>query len=248
MPVRFGSQLVSLLALAWTLLVGASLATAAPPRAPTDHVTDAAGVLSPAARQSLSQRLARYDEDGGHQVIVWIADTAGGQDIEGFAAEAFEAWGVGNEKLDDGLALFVFTEERKLRVEVGYDLESAVTDLVSSRIIRETIVPRIRADDWDGAIVGGIEALVDTVEGRPDALPSAGAPPERGPPEREIGPLQILLYVGLGIGFLILFVTNPRLALMLLYMIGRVGGGGGGAGGFSGRGGRSGGGGATGGW
>jgi uncharacterized protein len=55
----------------------------------------------------------------------------------------------------------------------------------------------------------------------------------------------------LGIGFVILFITNPTLAMYLLFSIlsgGRGGGFGGGGGGFSGGGGRSGGGGATGSW
>jgi uncharacterized protein len=59
------------------------------------------------------------------------------------------------------------------------------------------------------------------------------------------------ILIGLAvIGFLILLVTNPSLALYLLFslMSGGRGGGGGGGGGFSGGGGRSGGGGASGSW
>jgi uncharacterized protein len=55
-----------------------------------------------------------------------------------------------------------------------------------------------------------------------------------------------------GLGFLVLFITNPSLAMYLLFSIlsgGRGGGGGGGGGGgFSGGGGRGGGGGASGSW
>jgi uncharacterized protein len=217
-------------------------------------VTDEAGVVSADVRRSLSERLARYERESGHQVIVWIGRSSGDQSIEQFAVDAFEAWGVGNDKLGDGLALFVLVEDRKLRVEVGYGLEPTVTDLLSDRIIRETIVPRIEAGDWDGAIVGGTEALVDTVEGRPGALGGATQLRERGPPQRrDVSTAEIVVMVVLGIGFLILLVTNPRLALWLLFLIGRGGGGGfrgggGLGGGFRGRGGRSGGGGATGGW
>lgn len=207
-------------------------------------------------RGSLAERLARYERETGHQVVVWIGRSSGESSIEQFAVEAFEAWGVGNEKLDDGLALFVLVDDRKLRVEVGYGLEPTVTDLLSDRIIRETIVPRIEAGDWDGAIVGGAEALVDTIEGRPGALGGATQLRERGPPrQHDVSTVEIVVMVVLGIGFLILLVTNPRLALWLLFLIGRGGGGGGGfrgggglGGGFRGGGGRSGGGGATGGW
>jgi uncharacterized protein len=55
----------------------------------------------------------------------------------------------------------------------------------------------------------------------------------------------------LGLAFLGLAITNPNLAIGLLFSLisgGRGGGGGGGDGGFSGGGGRSGGGGASGSW
>jgi uncharacterized protein len=64
-------------------------------------------------------------------------------------------------------------------------------------------------------------------------------------------PLQLVFMGLLGVGFVILLVTHPSMALYLLFSIlsgGRGGGSSGGGGGFSGGGGRSGGGGATGGW
>jgi uncharacterized protein len=61
---------------------------------------------------------------------------------------------------------------------------------------------------------------------------------------------EMVLVGLLVVGFLVLLVTNPSLALYILFSIlsGGRGGGGGGGGGFSGGGGSSGGGGASGRW
>lgn len=243
------------------LLVAAMLgscvaaAAAAPswvPPAPDSMVTDRAGVLTPATRSALAGSLARYQQRSGHQVVVWIDRSSDGVPIEEFAVAAFAAWKIGRSGLDDGLAIFAMTEDRAIRIEVGYELEATVTDMLASSVIRNTMVPLIKAGDWDAAILRGVSAVVDTIEGAPGSLPEGGAGGGEG------GPSDLAAKIGLGLVgllFLFLLITNPRRALMLLFLIGRsgIGGGfgggrGGGGGGFRGGGGRSGGGGATGRW
>jgi uncharacterized protein len=106
---------------------------------PTRWVTDSAGFLSEGARQELDSRLETYQRQTGHHVLVWIGRTTDGIPLEDFTVRAFAAWQVGRKGLDDGLVLFVFSDDRKVRVEVGYGLEGQVPDAIASRIIRETI-------------------------------------------------------------------------------------------------------------
>src|SRR5262249_31315362 len=105
--------------------------------------------------------------------------------------------------------------------------------------------------DKDGAVRAGVEALLGAI-GASDAAP---APAARERPTMPVS--QIVLFAILGVGLLILFITNPSLAMYFLWAIlsggrgGGFGGGGssdGGGGGCSGGGGRSGGGGARGSW
>jgi uncharacterized protein len=244
------------------LLAGAVLAPgvarAAVPPAPARWVTDEAGFLSDGVRSSLDSRLEEYQGRTGHHLLVWIGRTTDGIPVEDFTVRAFEAWRVGRKGVDDGLVLFVFPEDRKVRIEVGYGLEAQVPDAIASRIIRDEIAPRIRAGDRDGAILAGVAGLVGAVDGSPSGLAPPPGPGGRSPAEArpQGGPRRLSasekIVVGLVvIGFLILLVTNPSLAIYLLFSIlsgGRGGGGSGGGGGYSGGGGRSGGGGATGSW
>jgi len=189
-------------------------------------------------------------------VVVWIGDTTGDAPTEDWTVRAFERWKVGQRSLDNGLVLFIFSVDRKVRVEVGYGLEERVPDVVAARLIRETIVPRIQAGDRDGAVAAGVNALVAAISGEPEAaggVAPSGQRPGGAAPAQKLSTGQVILFALLAVGFLILLITNPSLALYLLFSIlsgGRGGGlsGGGGGGGFSGGGGRSGGGGATGSW
>jgi uncharacterized protein len=223
------------------------------PPAPTHFVTDEANFISPTARLNLEQRLERFQRQTGHQIIVWIGFTTGETPLEDWAAETFKSWRVGRKGIDDGLALFVFSADRKIRIEVGYGLEGVVPDLKAARVIQERIAPRLRAGDHDGAIVAGVEGLISLVGGGGDGSRASPNLRQR-PAPRQASPLQIAFFAVIAIGALIFLITHPTLALFMLSTLfsgrggGGFGGGRGGGGGFSGGGGSSGGGGASGDW
>ena len=216
------------------------------PPSPTRWVTDTANFLSPDAVRSLEARLAAYEKNTGHQLIVYITATTGDAPIEDWAVRAFKNWQVGRKGLDDGLALFIMSKDQKLRIEVGYGLEGVVPDAIASRVINEVIAPRIQGGDPDGAVTAGIDALTGAIGEQADAVPPARTQEKAKP----LSSLQWVLYGIGGILLLVLFITNPSLAFFFLIsmMSGRNRMGQGGGGGFGGGGGRSGGGGASGSW
>jgi uncharacterized protein len=222
------------------------------PPPPSSWVTDDAGMLSSGAKRALDEKLRAYEKQSGHQVVVYVGVTSAATPLEEFATKTFERWQPGKKGRDDGLLVVVLARDRKMAIEVGYGLEDRVPDAVASRIIREVMAPRLQAGDPDGALTQGVDAILAAIEKKPfKAAP--GASPEGA--ERPFRPslLQVVLFGLLGLGFLVLLVTNPSLAIAFLYVLGRgggggFGGGGGGGGGFGGGGGRSGGGGARGSW
>ncbi len=247
-------------AFALALLVGLTAiafgkAPPAPPM-PARWVTDNAGLLAAPEREQLDARLEQYQHATGRQVIVWIGTTLDGEPIEDWSVRAFAAWHVGEKKLDNGVALFLFASDHLARIEVGYGLEDRLPDIYASRILREQIAPALKA----GHPAAGLNAAIDEITKRLDSVPDAHAERVRdGPHDTSTGVNLGTLIVGgiLGALLLGLAITHPRMALWLLWnimsSIGRGGGGGGysgggGGGGFSGGGGRSGGGGASGSW
>lgn len=248
--------------IALVLLFGSGLAFSGTedleiPPSPSRWATDTAGFISPETLQTIDAKLEAYEKQTGRQVIVYIGKNTGGYPIEEFAVKAFQAWKVGRKGLDDGVVLFIMAEDRAVRIEVGYGLESVIPDITAGRIINDILIPKVRAGDTDAAVSDAVSAILGAISG--EAVPAA--------PKRGKGAGQgILITFGI-IVFLIIFLTNPSLAFWLLINIlsggrggslsgggrrsggGGFGGwGGGGGGGFSGGGGRSGGGGASGHW
>jgi uncharacterized protein len=240
-----------ILALAGALAVSYAAAQPQVPPAPSRWATDEAGLLSRPAVEALNARLENYQRQTGHQLVVWIGRTLGGNAVfEEWAAKTFEAWKVGRKGLDDGLVLFILAEDRKIRVEVGYGLEDKVPDIYAYRIIDNILAPGIRAGRPDEAVDAAVTALIGYISGNEAA---AGEEAPRAP--QRFSTVKGIFTGIIVIVLIIIFITNPSLAFWLLLNIlggGRGGGGGGwgggGGGGFSGGGGRSGGGGASGGW
>ncbi len=242
---------LSLLLLVLAVVLPVQAAEVPVPPSPARWVTDSADFISPQLRTGLDRQLEYLARSTGTQILVWIGTTTGDTPTEDWTVRAFERWKVGQKGLDNGLVLFIFAQDKKVRIEVGYGLEDRIPDVTASRIIRNVIVPRIQAGDNDGAVMAGVQALVSALGEQGAGAGAAGSRSGQRRPVRQIGLGQIIVFVILGIGFLFLLITNPTLALYLLFSIlsgGRGGGGGFGGGGFSGGGGRSGGGGATGSW
>jgi uncharacterized protein len=226
------------------------------PQTPTQWVTDTANFLSPETVRSLNARLSEYERSTGHQLIVYIAPTTGDAPLEDWAVRAFAKWKVGRKGLDDGLALFIMSRDRKVRIEVGYGLEPVIPDAIASRVINEVMVPRIQTGRPDEAVTGAINSLIGVINKQNGAPPPVVQSQQATPSDW----MRWIFYGFIGILFLGLFITHPALSLYFLTTIlsggrGMRAGGGGygwgggyGGGGFGGGGGRSGGGGASGSW
>jgi uncharacterized protein len=135
------------------------------------RVTDLTGTLAPAERSALETKLAGFEERKGAQVAVLIVPTTAPEAIEQYAIRVVDAWQLGRGPSDDGVLLLVAKDDRRLRIEVGRGLEGALTDLVSKRIIDETIVPSLRAGDFAGGIEAGVDRILQVVEGEPLPAP-----------------------------------------------------------------------------
>ena len=152
------------------LVVPASAAAAAvavPPR-PPGYVTDRAGVVPDDRARALNERLAQFERDTSNQILVYVdRKVPDGTTLEEFANAAFNAWGVGQKGKDNGVVLFVFVDDRKMRFEVGYGLEGAIPDARTVQIRESALVPRLRQGDYAGGLEATADELMKAARGDP---------------------------------------------------------------------------------
>jgi uncharacterized protein len=161
----------------------------------TQHVTDRTGTLSAQQVAQLEAPLVALEQRKGAQVAILVISSTGDQSIEEYSLAVAEANKLGRAKPDDGLLLLVAKDDHKARIEVGYGLEGAVTDAMSSRIIREYLAPKFRQNDYFGGLQDAESALVKLVDGEALPAPMADAPSEKKKPD-----LVFAIVIGFFIG------------------------------------------------
>lgn len=128
-------------------------------------VHDEAGVLSADYIHRLEELLRANEDSTSNQIAVLIIRTLDGYPIEEFALQVSEKWKLGRAGKDNGVLLLVVTDDRKLRIEVGYGLEGVLPDALASSIIRNEIAPYFRRGDYEGGIQAGVVSIVRAIAG-----------------------------------------------------------------------------------
>ena len=162
----------------------------------TGRVVDLAHVLPPNTVESLTARLKAHEETTSNQVTVLVLPSLEGEPLESYSHRVATTWKLGQKGADNGVLLLVAMKERKIRIEVGYGLEGALTDARSAQIIRGEIVPRFRAGDAPGGVAAGVDAILKTIEGTYQST-------EKTAPEQDtdvIGQVVVAVIVGLVVG------------------------------------------------
>ena len=136
------------------------------------RVTDLTSTLSADQVAALESKLAAFEAQQGSQIAVLIVPTTLPEDIAQFGIRVAEKWKIGRTKIDDGVILIVASDDRTLRLEVGYGLEGAIPDAIAKRVIAETITPYFKAGDYYGGIDAGVQQLMRLIEGEQLPPPS----------------------------------------------------------------------------
>lgn len=131
------------------------------------RVTDLTATLSRDQAAQLESQLAAFEARKGSQIVLLMVPSTAPETIEQFGIRVAEAWKPGRKGVDDGIILLVAKGDRQLRIEVGYGLEGAVNDATARRIIAETIVPRLRENDFFGGLQAGLAQLMRVIDGEP---------------------------------------------------------------------------------
>jgi uncharacterized protein len=144
-----------------------SIASAQPPTpALTDTVNDFAHIIDPASRAELDKRVRALKAATGDVVVVATVPTFQPYgSIDEYAVKMFEngGRGIGDKGKDNGLLIVVAKDDRKVRIEVGYDLEQFIPDGYAGQTIREAIAPAFRAERYGPGLLDAATRIINRI-------------------------------------------------------------------------------------
>jgi uncharacterized protein len=136
-----------------------------PPK-PDRYFNDYAGVVSKESAYSFNEQLAQFERETSDQVVVAIFPKMQSEsDVADYTQRVAQAWGVGQKERRNGVVLFVFVQDRKMFIQVGYGLEGALPDITAFDITEHKIKPYFRAGDYQAGIAIGIDSIFKAIRG-----------------------------------------------------------------------------------
>ena len=138
---------------------------------PKGFVNDFAGVLSENAKLSLESQLMEFEKQTSHEISVVTIKTLNGDSIEDYANTLFREWEIGKKDTNNGVLFLVALEDRKMRIEVGYGLEGALTDLESKHIQEDFVKPFFKENNYEQGIVLGANKIKEAIAGEIVSVP-----------------------------------------------------------------------------
>lgn len=129
------------------------------PGNPAGFVNDYADIIMDSDEQALENKLVNFEKESSNEISVVTILSLEGDIIENFASGLFEEWKIGKENNDNGILILVAKDDHKMRIEVGYGLEGALTDAQSWWIIDDIMKPAFREENY----YKGIDTAVDNI-------------------------------------------------------------------------------------
>jgi len=239
------------------------------PPAPAAYFNDYAGAVSAGTAMSLNATLESFERQTSEQIVVAVfPKMQSDSDVADYTVRVARAWQVGLKDKNNGAVLFVFVQDHKLFIQVGYGLEAVLPDALCKRIIDEQITPRFKAGDFDGGLTAGVQSILAATKGEYKGTGVTVADKRQKIYMNQGGEIIPIIFFLIFAIFLVLSIVNSlKRGGGMMYSgsgfsgvrsygggfsggggFGGFSGGGGGGGGFSGGGGSFGGGGAGGSW
>lgn len=140
-----------------------------------NYVTDYANVLTESEEINLNQKLKAYDDESTNEIGIVTINSLDGDTIENFAVKLFEEYKYGKSDRDNGVLLLISIQDKKFRIEVGYGLEGALTDLESKDILDDVITPEFKKSNYYAGIDKGADAIIEATKGEYTSNSSASS-------------------------------------------------------------------------
>lgn len=135
------------------------------------YVYDFENVISDDVEQNLIQAAKALEGSTGNVVVLMTIDTIGGLEPYEFGTETMRAWGIGDEKLDNGMLIFATTQQgsgqNDVWITVGGGLEGTYPDGLLGSMIDTYMMPYLENGDYTNAFAHIFSKIYEEMGGDP---------------------------------------------------------------------------------
>lgn len=128
---------------------------------PIGIINDYGKIFSESQRTELSKILYNYDKETTRQIVVITIDSIKPyQNIQKYATDLGNEWGIGNTEKNNGLTIVVCNPCRQIGIATGTGTELILTDEICKNVIDQTIIPEFKNGNFYNGIKNGVVELI----------------------------------------------------------------------------------------
>ena len=131
------------------------------------RVNDYADLLTPTQETELETLYRSLEQEVGSQVALLTIESLHGIRIEDYSLKVANTWALGRRDVDDGVLITMAVEDRMVRIEVGYGLESVISNETASQIIQQNMIPEFKKGEFFKGLEQGSQEIVQRIRANP---------------------------------------------------------------------------------
>lgn len=190
------------------------------PERPAGYVTDLAGLVSPAASNTISKFAFELEKKTTAQVAVVTVKTTRPEAIQSYSVMLFDKWKIGQKGKDNGVLILVAVEDREAWITTGYGIEGIIPDATANKIVRDLMIPSFREGKYSEGILNASVAVIsliakeygEVITGKEDSIQKTIS--------RETSALEVLFTI-----LLFIMVFGMRSGFFGYFLLGSMAGG-----------------------
>ncbi len=124
-------------------------------------INDYSSILSDKEETILSKKLYNYEIATTNQIVfVSIDSITPYTDIQKYATDLGNHWGIGQKDKNNGLMLVLSKPMRQVGVATGFGAEKILTDSICKQVIETVLVPYFKEEKYYEGISNGLDSLM----------------------------------------------------------------------------------------
>ena len=125
-------------------------------------INDYDSIFSPLQRKELSDIIYDYNIETTRQIVIVTIDSIlPYNDIQKYATDLSNYWGVGNAEKNNGLTIVMCNPCRQIVIATGTGTELILTDEICKEVIDKTIIPEFKNGDFYNGVKNGVTELIE---------------------------------------------------------------------------------------
>lgn len=130
----------------------------------TNYINDYADLLDPATENELNQLGKEFEQSTGSQIVVVTINDLDGQDPMKVAADLGNEYGIGNEKLDNGVVILISMEDKQRFMATGSGIQGTLTDIACEHLQQKYLVPAFQEGNYPKGIKDLYMGVMDAIQ------------------------------------------------------------------------------------